>query len=162
MGWTHFLVHGVPIWDDENYCVFSPEEILKEVRAMPGLKKAVFVMQPRWLKPIDDVESLYTSVTFALSDPDGKTTRTLLNGRSALFGKEVTVRKWIDKPVLIQCSWCHALGHSKASKTCMLSKDSVKCYRCGRAHKSEDHDRQCKCPHHIVDILYATANTSSA
>src|SRR6266849_1540213 len=44
MGWTRFLVHGVPIWDDKNYTVFSPQAILKEARALPGLKKAVFAM----------------------------------------------------------------------------------------------------------------------
>ena len=152
MGWTRFLVHGVPIWDEENYENFTPEAILKEVRMMPGLKKATFAMQPRWLKPLDSVESLYSSITFALSDPSGKTTSTLLNGRAALFGKEVTVRKWVDKPALIQCSRCHALGHNRSSKTCQLSKDSVKCYKCGLAHRSETHDQHCTRKHTVAGI----------
>jgi hypothetical protein len=152
MGWTRFLVHGVPIWDDESDGIFSPEAILSEVRLMPGLKKAVFAMQPRWLKPLDDVESRYSSITFALSDPSGSTTNTLLHGRTALFGKEVTVRKWIDKPALIQCSRCHALGHNRSSKACQLGKDSVKCYKCGGAHRSETHDQQCTKKHTVVGI----------
>jgi hypothetical protein len=152
MGWTRFLVHGVPIWDDENEEIFNLEAILEEVRMMPGLKKATFAMEPRWLKRLDDAESSYSSITFALSDPDGKTTNTLLNGRAALFGKEVTVRKWIDKPALVQCSRCHALGHSKSSKACQLGKDSVKCYKCGGAHRSETHDQQCPRKHTIIGI----------
>jgi hypothetical protein len=152
MGWTRFLVHGVPIWDEENFGNFTSEAILEEVRTMPGLKKATFAMQPRWLKPLDNVESLYSSITFALSDPSGKTTSTLLNGRAALFGKEVTVRKWVDKPALIQCSRCHALGHNRSSKTCQLSKDSVKCYKCGLAHRSESHDQHCSRKHAVAGI----------
>jgi hypothetical protein len=159
MGWTRFLVHSVPIWDDETCEPFSPDALLSEVRLMPGLKKAVFAMPPRWLKPpVDDdnAESYYSSITFALSDPDGRTTNALLNGRSALFGKEVTVRKWVDKPALIQCSRCHALGHSKSSKACQLGKDSVKCFICGGAHRSETHDRQCTKPHAYLGICDCT------
>ena len=152
MGWSRFLVHSVPIWDEENCEVFTPESLLNEVRSLPGLKKAVFAMQPRWLKPVDSVESYYSTITFALSDPDGRTTNNLLNGRSALFGKEVTVRKWIDKPALIQCSRCHALGHNKSSKACQLGKDSVKCFRCGGAHRSETHDKQCPRNHVLVGV----------
>ena len=152
MGWARFVVNGVPIWDDETHECYPPEALLAEVRMMPGLKKATFAMQPRWLKPLDEEYSLYSSITFALSDPNGSTTGALLNGRAALFGKEVTVRKWVDKPALIQCSQCHALGHNKSSKTCLLNKDSVKCYKCGGAHKSELHDQLCTRKHTVVGI----------
>ena len=110
---------------------------------MPGLKKAFFAMQPRWLRPVERITTAYSTITFAISDPDGSITNTLLDNRAALFGKEVTVSKWIDKPILIQCSLCHALGHNKASRACPLGKDSVKCYKCGGTHKSENHDHHC-------------------
>ena len=45
-------------------------------------------------------------MTFAISDPDGAITSTLLKGRAALFGKEVTIQRWVDKPLLVQCSRC--------------------------------------------------------
>ena len=150
MGWTQFVVHRVPIRDGETYDIFGPDEILGEVRMMPGLKKAVFAMQPRWLRPVSTIEKDYSSITFAVSNPDGVTTNMLLNGRSALFGKEVTVQKWIDKPVLVQCSQCHALGHNKSSRVCALSKDSVKCYICGGAHSSENHNKNCLRRHEIA------------
>lgn len=151
MGWTRFLVNGAPVWDDDD-TPFSPNALLDEVRTLPGLKKAFFAMQPRWLTHTDRILSTYSSVTFAISDPDGTISNTLLNNRAALFGKEVTIRKWIDKPAFIQCSRCHALGHNKASRVCTLSKDSVRCYRCGGAHISEAHDKQCTKKHNVAGI----------
>ena len=152
MGWTRFVVHGVPTWAGDHYDIYGPDEMLEEVRLMPGLEKAVFAMQPRWLRPVDTIETNYSSITFAVSDPDGVTTNALLNGRSALFDKEVTVRKWVDKPALIQCSRCHALGHNKTSKACTLSKDSVKCYICGGTHSAEKHDKHCLRTHAVAGL----------
>jgi hypothetical protein len=153
MGWTRFVAHGVPVWAVyENWVPFGPQELLQEARALPGLKKATFAMQPRWLKPVGSIETEYSSVTFAVSDPDGTITNTLLNNRTALFGKEVTVHKWVDKPALVQCSRCHALGHNKASKACTLSRESVKCHICGGAHRSESHDRYCLRKHAVIGI----------
>ena len=151
MGWTRFLVNGVPVWNDDD-TAFSPNILLDEARTLPGLGKAFFAMQPRWLTHVDRISSAYSSVTFAISDPDGTISNTLLSNRAALFGKEVSVRKWIDKPAFIQCSRCHALGHNKASRVCPLSKDSVKCYICGRAHLSEDHHKQCPKKHVVAGI----------
>ena len=155
MGWTRFLVHGVPVWSDEN-TAFGPHSILEEVRSLPGLKKAVFAMEPRWLRPVGSIASDYSSITFAISDPNNTNTNILLNSRSALFGKEVTICKWIDKPALIQCSRCHTLGHNKASKTCQLAKDSVKCMTCGGAHRSEKHDQHCPRKHVVAGICDCT------
>lgn len=113
-------------------------------------------MQPRWLRPVERITTAYSTITFAISDPDGSITNTLLDNRAALFGKEVTVSKWIDKPILIQCSLCHALGHNKASRACPLGKDSVKCYKCGGTHKSENHDHHCPRKHTVAGICDCT------
>ena len=149
LGWTCLLVHSVPVTDNDDM-VFGPDALLKEVRTLPGLKRAFFSMPPRWLKPIGRISSSYSSITFALSDPDGAATSALLKGRAALFGKEVMVQKWINKPALVQCSRCHALGHIKTSKACPLGKDSVRCYICGGAHKSEEHDQKCPKKHAVA------------
>lgn len=151
MGWTRLLVHGVPVYDD-YYCHFGPESLLKEVKEMPGLKKAHFAMPPRWLKPTERVQSQYSTITFAISDPDGSTTSALLNGRAALFGKEVMVQRWVDKPALVQCSHCHALGHIRSSRACPLGRDSVKCHICGGSHRSDTHDQKCPRKHAIAGI----------
>jgi hypothetical protein len=149
MGWTRLLAHGVPVWDEE-YEVFGPEAMLQEVKAMPGLGRAHFAMPPRWLKPVHAIESAYSTMTFAISDPDGSITSNLLKGRAAIFGKEVTIQRWVDKPILVQCSHCHGLGHTKISKACLLAKDSVKCYRCGGPHRSDKHDQECNRKHAVA------------
>ena len=151
MGWTRLLAHRVVFTDNEGK-PFKDDDLLKEVRSLPGLKKATFSMPPRWLKPIERVVTLYTTVTFAISDPDGHTIEALLAGCSAMFGKEVTVQKWVEKPLLVQCSHCHSLGHNKTSKMCTLITNSVKCYICGAAHKSEDHNQKCPKKHAVAGI----------
>jgi hypothetical protein len=151
LGWTRLLAHGVPIKDNDGL-VFGPGALLDEIRALPGLDRVFFAMPPRWLKPIDRVQGHYSTVTFAISDPDGTVSNTLMRSRVALFGKEVLLKRWIDKPALVQCSRCHALGHSKVSKACPLGKDSVKCHICGGAHKSEEHDKHCTQKHAVAGI----------
>ena len=150
MGWTRLLAHGVPVWDDYLFDSFSPEALLNEVKSIPSLQKAHFAMPPRWLKPAERIQSLYSSITFAISDPDGTITSNLLKSRPALFGKDVVIQRWVDKPALVQCSHCHALGHIKSSRACTLSKDSVKCHKCGGPHASKDHDQSCPSKRHAV------------
>jgi hypothetical protein len=135
---------------DNNDTVFGPDALLKEVRTLLGLKRSFFSMPPRWLKPIECISSSYSSITFALSDLDGSATSALLKGWAALFRKEVTVQKWINKPVLVQCSCCHALGHIKTSRACPLGKNSVRCFICGGTHWSEKHDQKCPKKHTVV------------
>lgn len=155
LGWTRLLAHGVPVLNNED-TVFGPESLLAEVRSLPGLKKAFFAMPPRWLRPVGNMSSCYSTITFAISDPDGTVTKTLLSSRTALFGKDVKIQKWIDKPMLTQCSRCHALGHHKASKACTLSRDSVKCFICGGAHKSEEHNQRCLRKHVVAGVCDCT------
>lgn len=119
---------------------------------MPGLKKAHFAMPPRWLKPVGRINSDYSTITFAISDPDGSIACMLLKGCTALFGKEVVIQKWVDKPALTQCSHCHTLGHIKTSKACTLGKNSVKCHICGGAHQSDEHDKKCGRKHAVAGI----------
>jgi hypothetical protein len=152
MGWTRLLAHGVPVFNEGNWTASGPEALLKEAKSMPGLKKAHFAMPPRWLKPVGRIETNYSMITFAISDPDGSITSTLLNGRAALFGKEVTIQRWVNKPALVQCSHCHELGHIKTSRACSLGKDSVRCYICGGSHHSDAHNQKCPRKHTIAGI----------
>jgi len=151
LGWMHLLAHRVPAFDDEHF-IFGPSVLLQEAHSLPGLRKVFFAMPPRWLRPAETISTDYSSITFAISDPDGSITNNLMQSRTALFGKEVTVERWIDKPVLIQCSRCHMLGHNKASKACPLSADSVRCFRCGSTHKSEEHDQRCPRKHAVAGV----------
>jgi hypothetical protein len=79
LGWTRFIVHGVPVMDNENV-VSGPDALLKEARTIPALRKIFFAMPPRWLKPVGQISSSYSSITFAISDPDGSIAELLLKG----------------------------------------------------------------------------------
>jgi hypothetical protein len=92
LGWTRLLAHGVPIADNDDI-VFGPDALLMEVRTLLGLKKAYFAMPPRWLKPIEQLPACYSTITFAISDPDGSYMNTLIKGHPALFDKEVKIQK---------------------------------------------------------------------
>jgi hypothetical protein len=46
LGWTRVIAHGVPFMES-NGRVFRPEALLTEVHTLPGLKRAVFTMEPR-------------------------------------------------------------------------------------------------------------------
>jgi hypothetical protein len=151
------IAHSVPFMDMEmGGQVFRPEALLTEAHTLPGLKKAFFAMELRWLRPVEQISSLYSSITFAISDPDGAISSALLKGRPALFGKEVNIQKWIDRPLLVQCSQCHVLGHNKASKACPLGHDSVKCHICSNAHRSDEHDQCCPCKHTVAGFCDCT------
>jgi hypothetical protein len=141
-GWTKLLAHGVPVIDNDDR-VFGPGELLKEVRTMQGLGNVYFSPMPHWVKPVEKMASCHSSLTFAFSDLDSSITRQLLSGKQALFGKQVQIECWIDKPLLIQCGRCHTLGHAASSKACRLPPDSVKCHICSKGHLTEAHDREC-------------------
>ena len=141
-GWTKLIAHGVPAMDNKGD-IFGPKDLLQEVKTMQGLRNVYFSSPPRWIKPVDQISSYYTSLTFAFSDPDGSTTKQLLKERQALFGKQVQIERWVDKPLLIQCGRCHTLGHAASSKVCRLPPDSVKCYICDKGHLADAHDREC-------------------
>jgi hypothetical protein len=141
-GWTKLIAHGVPVLDNDD-SVFGPDDLLKEVRTMTGLHNAYFSSPPRWIKPIEKMSSSYSSLTFAYSDPDGAITKQILGNKQALFGKQVQIERWVDKPLLLQCGRCHTLGHAASSKACRLPPDSVRCHICGKGHLSEAHNREC-------------------
>ena len=141
-GWTKLLAHGVPVTDNDEV-IFGPADLQQEVRTMQGLRNVYFSASPRWIKPVERMTSNYSSLTFAFSDPDGSITKGLLENKQALFGKQVQIERWVDKPLLVQCGRCHALGHAASSKACRLPRDSVRCYICGKGHKAEVHNREC-------------------
>ena len=141
-GWTKLLAHGVPVMDNDDN-VFGPDDLLRETWTLTGLRNAYFSSPPHWVKPVETMSSCYSSLTFAFSDPDGGITKQLMSSRQALFGKQVQIERWVDKPLLLQCSRCHALGHASSSKTCCLPTDAVRCYICGKGHLADAHDREC-------------------
>jgi hypothetical protein len=128
---------------DNDNNVFSSDDLLRETRTLTGLRSAYFSSPPHWIKPVERMSSCYSSLTFTFSDPSGTITKQLLDSRQALFGKQVQIKRWVDKPLLLQCSRCHTLGHASSSKVCCLPADAARCYICGKGHLADDHNREC-------------------
>ena len=103
-----------------------------------------FTLPPRWVGPVERLKGHYSSILFTFSDPDGTISSKLLNGRHGLFGKEVHIERWLDKPPLVQCSRCHTLGHTASSCQCKVPKGDSRCAKCGGTHTMETHARHCK------------------
>jgi hypothetical protein len=81
---------------------------------------------------------LHPSHDFA--DPDGAILRKIRSQKIFMFGSEVSVRTWRDKPLLRQCARCYKLDHSTAR--CPKSKDL--CVECGSStHLSSEHRARC-------------------
>ena len=92
LGWTRLLAHRVPFINDVGN-TFNADELQQEVCTLPGLGEVFFTMAPKWLKPVRTINSTYLSITFTISDPNGTTTNALMTGCTALFGKEVLIKK---------------------------------------------------------------------
>ena len=128
---------------DLDAIIFGPVSLLQEVKSMQGLSNIYFSSPSHWLRPVESVNSCYTLLTFAFSDPDSSITKQLFKERQVLFGKQVLLERWVDKPLLVQCGRCHALGHTASSKSCRLPSNSIKCYICGKGHLTDTHNREC-------------------
>jgi hypothetical protein len=102
-GWTKLLVHGVLVLDNNNF-IFGSDDLLMEVQSIPGLHNAYFSSPLHWVKPLERMGSCYFSLMFAFSDSDGTITKQILGNKQALFGKQVQIERWVDKPLLLQCS----------------------------------------------------------
>jgi hypothetical protein len=65
-----------------------------------------------------------------------------------MFGTQVKFLQCGDNPTLLQCSQCHLLGHYTNSSKCKMSRNAIKCYRCGGTHDRRDHDYECNAKTH--------------
>ncbi|KAH9962493.1 hypothetical protein BGW80DRAFT_1463515 [Lactifluus volemus] len=143
--WSRLIFNGVPCYDLDG-TFYEDADLIAEIRKLPSLKTAHLTLAPRWLKPRDRILGNYSSATFAFSDPDHLITDTLFKSPLAMFGKAITVRKFVNRPPLTQCDRCWKLGHMANQPACKLNQDTTRCYICGKSHNSVDHGA--KCPHH--------------
>ena len=149
LGWTRLLAHSIPTMAED---IRGPEALLKEIQSLPGLANVYFALQPNWVRPVERLQGPYSSISFAFSDPDGTISSKLLTGKHGLFSKEARIEKWLDKPPLVQCSRCHALGHTANLHQCPIPKGDFRCAKCGGAHTTDSHARLCRGCHAIAGV----------
>ncbi|KAH9979386.1 hypothetical protein BGW80DRAFT_1455101 [Lactifluus volemus] len=127
--WSRLIFNGVPCYDLDG-TFYEDADLTAEIRKLPSLKTAHLTLAPRWLKPRDRILGNYSSATFAFSDPDHLITNTLFNSPLAMFGKAITVCKFVNRPPLTQCDRCWKLGHMANQPVCKLNQDTIRCYIC--------------------------------
>ncbi|KAH9993133.1 hypothetical protein BJV74DRAFT_795654 [Russula compacta] len=121
LGWMQLLTHRVPFTNDEG-TAFNMEDLQAEVWSLPGLRKVFFAMAPRWLKLVSQIDKQYSSITFAISDPDGSIANTLMKGRLVLFGKEVVMRNGLTSCLLSSAQGAMHSDTHRAQKPAHLTK----------------------------------------
>ena len=149
--WMWAQLKGVPIWNEED-SPHSQEELMAALRANPAFENAILTTPPRWQIPIERLAGDAGTVIIAYCDADEAITRQAREDHIFMFGSYVKFVVSPSRPALIQCSRCHQLGHARNSRACRVPVDALICFKCGGAHRSENHARECRRIHRDVGI----------
>ncbi|KAN0131257.1 hypothetical protein V8E53_010961 [Lactarius tabidus] len=143
-GWTWVQLQQVPT-EDLDHCVWGPDDLLNAFTANPCFKDTLICVQPHWQgNPLNN-NKLFSMVLAAIIDEDNSICQAALTHGVRMFGAQVKFLHCGDNLSLQQCGRCHMLGHYSSSPRCKLPKNTVKCYRCGKAH-----DYECNAKHKIL------------
>ncbi|KAN0137679.1 hypothetical protein V8E53_004504 [Lactarius tabidus] len=146
-GWTWIQLRQVPT-EDENHCIWGPEDLLTAFRQNPCFQDTLICVQPHWQGNPLTSDKAVSTVLAAIIDDDNSACQAALTHGVRMFGAQVKFLRCGDNPTLQQCGRCHMLGHYSNSPRCKLPKGAVKCYRCGGSHDGRDHDYECNARTH--------------
>jgi hypothetical protein len=125
LGISKVTFNGVPTRDPKTESLFTDDKLLSEVKRNLIYADLHIFLQPHWIHPPQLVTGPHSSISFAFFDPNGKITQDLAQLH---LGKEITFKKWLVRPPLVQCGRCHKLGHQ--GPRCTLPKEALCCYIC--------------------------------
>ena len=121
--------------------IYSSETIHAELCANnPAYANLQFVGPPRWMRIPEELHAqAYSSIVFAVLDEEKA--RFLLREIKSLaaFGRNAFLRKYADRPPVIQCKNCWGFEH--VSTTCNAKKP--RCRLCGQNHHENEHSKEC-------------------
>jgi hypothetical protein len=93
-GLSKVTFNGVPTMDPESGMIFTEDTLLSEVRCNPICSDLHIILQLHWIWPTQFIVGLHSSISFAFLDLDGSLTEGLSYLHLAMFGKEITFKKW--------------------------------------------------------------------
>jgi hypothetical protein len=140
-GYSHILLHMVPVVRDGNGALPGPDELRSELGRNMLCSGITLFSNPRWLKADIPADARHGSITFAFLDEDGKTTSCILQSPLFMFGGAVHSQRFQLLPLIQQCTRCWALGHP--TLRCRHPKDAIICCICGKKHLSKEHQFLC-------------------
>jgi hypothetical protein len=148
-GWTWVQLRQVPT-EDLDHCIWGPEDLLNAFTANPCFKDVLICVQLHWQgNPLNN-DKLFSTVLAAIINEDNSICQAALTHGVRMFGAQVKFLRCGDNPTLQQCGRCHMLGHYSSSPRCKLPKNTVKCYRCSKAHDGQNHDYECTAKHKVL------------
>ena len=147
LGYTHMMLHGVPLIRKLDGSPETSLTILRELQRNVVCNDLLFVVPPTWAIRNDSLSKTHASVSFAFIDVDGSLTQRMICHPPSLFGATTKAEKSKPLPLIKQCARCHALGHEL--KSCKESRNTTICPLCGSNHRAKDHHAKCpRAPHH--------------
>ena len=142
-GWYKVQLNGVPVRNERTGAVRTPQEIEDELRALnPDYTRMAVLDLPRWMRHRADLEyNTHSSVVLALKT---ETDATFLVNRVqnlAIGGHFAQVKRYADKPPVMQCSHCWGFGHTRSR-----CKQKERCRICGKDDHNEATHVCTECP----------------
>ncbi|KAI5116793.1 hypothetical protein M0805_008786 [Coniferiporia weirii] len=120
--------------------IFTPSQLLSEVKHNPTLRNLDFVIPPHFATPAENVPNLkQCPVSFSFADPNSQVrVRLLRRPRVWLFGTSLRLSVPPIRPSLTQCECCQVLRHG--TKGC---KAPTVCAECAGNHCTINHRKSC-------------------
>lgn len=141
--WSKVVIGGVMIKEFFGGATHTDAQLSDALKVNDAIQKLNIVQSVRWVKRESELDGVYSSVSFAFEDPDGTRYSQLSKQKLFMFGSQVSIRLWRDKPRLQQCIRCHGFSHT--TRGCQAEK--ARCGVCSSVKHSEpDHRKSCTDP----------------
>jgi hypothetical protein len=153
-GWTWVQLRGVDVsyMEDDVQFIYEDSQLLEAFATNLCFQGADIMVPPHFQGNPANFKLATAMVIAAISDVDNShCQRATLEG-VCMFGRQVKFVHAGDNPSLVQCSRCHEVGHYFSSPKCRVKPDAHRCFRCGGAHHSDNHDFECTKPHAVQGI----------
>jgi hypothetical protein len=151
-GWTWVQFRGVDVArrEGDSEIVYTSDELHTAIRANPCFNDTIFCVRPHWQGNPANFRSPAATVIAAILDVDNSICQRASSEGVCMFGRQVKFVRAGASPSLVQCSWCHEIGHYYTSPKCKWT--SSRCFKCGGSHDARDHDFECKKQHKVVGV----------
>ncbi|KAG6875816.1 hypothetical protein C0992_002190 [Termitomyces sp. T32_za158] len=131
-------INGVWTGRDGEGDLNTPEDLLEEIKRFnPVMSKVTLMGKPRWMRAEADLKRKdYSSVVLEFArEEDAKT---MLEAKYiAMYTNFCEVVHHADRPPVLQCSKCWALGHHVSR-----CKNPMRCRICAGGHSETEHRRK--------------------
>jgi hypothetical protein len=141
--WVKIQVNGIRTGAfDPIPGIYSADTLHNELKANnPAYAKLDIISPPRWMRAPEELAAqAYSSIVFATTSVEEADTILREVKTFAAFGRNVFLRRYADRPPVIQCKTCWAFGHMSTA----CNAKTVRCRLCGQDHTEADHARECE------------------